>query len=589
MPKFDKTKVAVGLNSHSHLDLSHDHITSSNFMDLQPVCYRHMIPNEKLSVQANAFARLAPLAVPTYGRARLNMRAFFVPFRTVMPRFTEFITDTVASKFVSNTSPSVGIVASTPIIQASTIVSAFNNGVIVYENGTYPLTEAGTSSTYDYVSGGNYYRFTVMGRRLYKVLLSLGYEIIPAKKSDIIFSALGLLCYLRIFFDWYSVSQYMDTSTYQRFASWFTYDDPNSRFEMSSSDLIALASYVLRVAYDGDYFTSAWDNPVAPNSGLYSSFLLPDISVGAGVVTQSPNGTPVVQGSSSVTDVSQLSQYSIDALKALTDYMKRHQLAGARQIDRYLADFGINLDADKLDRSTYLGLSSMDIKIGDVMSHANTSTDPNESNLGDYAGQGIINGGKRFDFTTSEFGMFIIVSSILPSGGYYQGFDRNNLHTTKDQFFLPDFDALGVQSIAKGELYVSPNEVFVGDGSYSETFGYISRYAEYKAPRNFVTGDIRVKSALVGGDSWHMMREFDDLSFDESLANVVHSLPFCLGRDASQYNRIFNYKSDDKDKFYIVYHFDIGAYSPCKSLFDTYEFENQNKEITMDANGVKMN
>lgn len=598
MPILDKAKVAVGLHSKSKLDLSHTHITTSNFMDMQPVAYRHMIPQESYKVNVQAFARLAPLSVPTYGRCRLNLRAFFVPFRTVMPKFNDFITDTVSSQYSTASSPNVGIIRSTPTISNSELLKLFSNTVIVIGGQSYSLTSAGTAASYDYYDGTTYKKFTLMGRRFFKILRSLGYNIIPNPNDQTVYSALALLAYLRVFYDWYAVSAYMDTNTYQLFSSWFQYDNPSTPLDLKSTQLAAVASFLMRVAYDGDYFTAAWDSPVSPNPSNYTQLVIPDVTTftdiyGHGSYTSvGSNGTPQVSQTDSnnqPTPLTLFTQFDDQALHALTDYMKRHQLAGARTIDRYLADFGINLPADKLQRSTYLGMSTTDIRIGDVMSHSDTSAAGDPSNLGDYAGQGIAKGNKTFEYQAAEFGMFIIVSSILPTGGYVQGYDRNNLHVTKDQFFLPDFDNLGVQGIARGELYISNKSTFAAAGDYDGIFGYTPRYAEYKIARDQVTGDFALKTVLDGGDSWHLMRMFDDAYFGGSATNIQHDLDFCLGNDSDQYNRIFNNTAPDVDKFYIVYQFDASAYAPCQSLFDTYQFENESKEITLDANGVKMN
>lgn len=593
MPTLDKMKVVTQLDRReSKLDLSHDHITTSNFMDLQPVMYRHMMPQEKLRVNANAFARLAPMAVPTYGRCRLNLRGFFVPFRTVMPKFNEFVTDSVSTSFGTLISANSAIVGMTPFFHSSSLLHMFNSNYIYIGSQVHYFSSIVTANDkydYSYNDGSQtiYRRFTWAGRRFFKVLRSLGYHLIPDYKTELDFSALALLAYVRVYFDWYTVSQYMDTNSYQLFQSWFTYDNVNAPLELDALALEKIASFVFRVCYDGDYFTAAWDTPVAPNVGNYSEFLIDDVTFHNSYVSNdSANGTPI-------SSFENLTQFNIDSLKALTDYMKRHQLSGARAVDRYLADYGISLPADKFQRSTYLGMSSIDIKVGDVMSHADTSAVGAESNLGDYAGKGYLNGGKTFEYQASEFGLFVIMASILPSGGYWQGFDRNNLHLTKDSFFNGDFDNLGVQTIAKGELYVSPNGVFGSSHDYGNTFGYTPRYAEYKVGRDQVTGDLSLSSVMDQGDSWHLMRSFSDESFlkDDvpSIAAVEHSLNFCLGDDSAQYSRIFNSTDVEIDKFYLYYHFDVVAYAPCKSLFDTYEFDSDGKDVTLDANGVKMN
>lgn len=600
MPILDKARIKSGVEAVSKLDLSHEHITTTNFMDLQPVMYRHMIPGEKIVVNAKAFARLAPMAVPTYGRCRLNLRCFFVPFRTVFKHFTDFIEDTVSQKYSSTQGSINGIVTSTPILPNSALFDLFTNAV-------YSTSTGASSSHYDFVldNGGTpiYYLFTPFGRQTYKILRSLGYEVIWNKNDGTVYSALALLSFLRVYCDWYSLSAYLNQQDYQLFMSYFAYDTISTPLTFDFYGLNELFQLIHRVNYEGDYFISAWDNPVAPNNSLFSNFVIPDITVNGGGDRSSsvrndfntstypnPNHTPVVigvTGSSTSQTPFQFSQYADDALKALTDYMKAHQLAGARAIDRYLADYGINLPADKLNRSVYLGMSSIDIKVGDVMSHADTSSG-GTSNLGDYAGQGYMDGNKTFEFQTSEFGLFLICASIVPNGGIVQGYDRNNLHTTKDQFYNAKFDCLGVQTLNKGEVFISKLESYASPGDYNKAFGYVPRYAEYKVAREQLSGDLSLASVISGKDSWHLFRILDENSFT-NISNQLHSAAFCRGDDAWQYSRIFNSTDPAYDKFYVYYNFKVISRCPCKSLFDTYEFDSEGKELTLQANGVKMN
>ena len=115
---FSKTKVASAAVNHSKLDLSSTHILTGSFLNLPAVYYRHMIPGEHIRGVGNMLSRLAPVAVPTYGRCRVNLRAFFVPFRCVFPNFNEFIVDTIANN-VSTSS----LVSSSPTIDNSIFIT----------------------------------------------------------------------------------------------------------------------------------------------------------------------------------------------------------------------------------------------------------------------------------------------------------------------------------------------------------------------------------------------------------------------------------------------------------------------------------
>lgn len=594
----DKVKIKVAKNESTKLDLSCDHISTANFMQFNVAYTKEMVPGEKIDINMETFTRLAPMPVPTFGRARINNRAFFVPFRTIFPAWNDFITD---SPHVMGSELGTGIVSHVPLISNNAFIVFFcdyGSTSLVTEltntPGFSPATSRFDFNTYN--SGeeqGNrnrYYNFTPRGRQLMKIFESLGYKVIWNRSSDFshpLYSALPLLAIGKVYLDWYYNSQYYGTESSTNLEKYFKNDSSLSP-TITESYLISLSTVIRRVNYDSDYFVSAWDNPSAPNTGTYSSFTMPDVTTSINndaVYTSDSNGTPITTAGVS------LSQYAIDALKGLTDYMKRHQLVGARALDRYLARFGITLSAEKLNRSIYIGTKNEDIKFGDVMSTADTDG----ANLGNYAGKGIGYSQGKFEFSTDEYGMIVIVSTIQPKAGYYQGINRNVMHAYKTDFWTPEFDNLGTQAIAKSELFV-PTRIdnFTGTNSLnSGVFGWTPRYAEYKIGRDQITGDFRYNSINLGTDSWHTMRE---LNYTNS-NNMVHNLAFVGGDDADQYDRIFyNTNSGDEseqqfvaDKFNVIYHFDIASYSPMKPLYDTYEFEEKGKDITMDAGGVKMN
>ena len=606
-----KQKVAVASVHHSKLDKSGTHITTGNWLTAMPVGYWHMIPKEHIKGKCNINCNLAPIAVPTYGRARINLRYFFVPYRVVFPNSTEFFVDTIASNYSAS-----GIVSQGPTITNDTIESYFldyNDPVLwkLLDEVVQP-DPANPTLAYDIYHSGNqkFYKFTVLGRKRYNILLRLGYKVGWNGAKDE-FSALALLAYAKLYLDWYSNSQYMDSYSFLYIDRLTKYDNPSSYLKLTSADLDVILGYTGVVCYDGqnEVFTNAWDTPVAPNSGNVSmDFLFNDISMSDAArsssvsnrylsgMYNSQSGTPVIQGDTdgyggypNSTSTINISQYAIDALKLLTDYVKRHQLSGARAVDRYLADFGVNLDSAKVNRSIFVSTQSQDVEIGTVVSTADTAAQGEDSNLGDYSGFGRSRGESGFDFTADEFGVLIAVATILPSGGYVQGIDRHNLHLTKLDFFNPTFDNLSVQAITKKEVYISRDGRFGTESQYNEAFGYAPRYYEYKVGRNWLSGDMVFPATDAGADSWNLFRLFDDDTFGGSAANLVHSLNFTRGEDRESYDRIFINTTNSNDKFRLVLHFDVASEAPCKSLFDSYDFEDEKNKITMQSNGTKFN
>lgn len=581
----DKIKINTAVKDHTKLDLSCDHISTASFMQYNVAWSKEMVPGEKISINMETFTRLQPMPVPTFGRARINNRAFFVPFRTIFPAWNDFITD-VRHTLATGTN---GMVSNVPLLRQRDIYEIYVN----------PSQEEWTLA--EYVEGDELpdfytsdeqrgYKFNSRGRWFKKLLESLGYQFVPS--SDVVlYSALPLLAVAKVYYDWYYPSAYATDLIGAQIEAIFNRDNTVNPI-LSKDDLELIALFLNKVCYDSDYFVSAWQNPSSPNDNTSSlNYTIGDVTVegGQSVTNAVEDGTPVI-GNTTPSAIQRISQYGLDALKSLTDYMKRHQLVGARALDRYLSRFGIQLSAEKLKRSVYIGTQSEDIQFGDVMSTADTDG----AQLGNYAGKGIGYGKGNFDFETDEYGIIMIISTIQPKAGYYQGINRNVMHTTRLDYWTPEFDNLGTQAISKAELFV-PDQTFDGitlNGQaakytdiYNGVFGWAPRYAEYKVGRDMVTGDFRNASMNAGLDSWHTMREIDYTKVQDMVINQK----FVTGDDSNQYNRIFYNTLGTSDKFNVIYHFNIASYSPMKALWDNYEFEDKGKKVTLNANGVKMN
>lgn len=589
----DKIKVNTAMDQRTKFDLGCDHVTTSNWMQFTPVYNKEMVPKEKIDVSVETFTRMLPLNYPTFGRANIHNSAFFVPYRTIFPGWNDFITDAV---HINSGNAQAAIVSTVPTFTNATFINAFFT-----LNTNYASVITSGTEDYSVIVGSNNavsdYKLTNLGRQIMKIMYSLGYTF----KMDIndttdVYSALPLLSIVKIYCDWYYPSAYADRQDYQSLLALTKLDSTSAAVVLTATQLNTIFSMIGFVNYDSDYFTSAWDNPAAPNSGNFSSFTVKDISnsvttsgrLQSVTVASSGTGTPLMTSDTPPSAVANarpiLSQYIVDSLKKLTDYMKRHQLVGAKAIDRYLARFGVQLSDDKMDRSLNLGRQMIQIQIGDVMS----TSDTQGAALGDYAGKGLGYGQGHFDFESDEYGQFVIISSIVPAIGYYQGVDRNVLHTTKLDFWTPEFDNLGTQPILADELYISTDATSGFSSANTTIFGWTPRYAEYKVSRDRVTGDFRYNSMNTGDDAWYLMRKFDDNSF-QGVQSIVHSPDFVQGTDWSQYNRIFNTGNSNSDAFKMIYHFEVGDYAPMHSLFDTYEFEDKGHSVVEDVNGVKVN
>ena len=614
----DTIKVKTAVDKRTQQNLSSFHVTTGNFMQFNVSFSRELVPDQSIKVQHNTFARLQPLPVPTYGRAKIQNRAFFVPFRIVFPAFNDFISD---AAHITSEGDSF-IYTSVPKISSQVLTNFFAG--VNYGNlseGYISRNEVPgsiVSTNYDYqTTYGQLIRLSKHGRYCMKILQSLGYQVMweradgrNSDTADVDYSALPLLCLAKVYADWYFPSLYLSNPYYAMVDAIFNRDNGTTNLELV--DLYKIFDFISSVNYSSDYFTSSWENPVGPNQQSASNLTITDPTLqfynsdirstteNSISNAYSGNNTPYVEGVGEndqgqlVRVLDHITQYSIDALKALTDYMKRHQIVGGRTLDRYLARFGVKLSDEVLKRSTYVGSSEENIQFGDVMSQSATEG----AKLGDYAGKGLgYNEGIYSYDNGKEYGMFIVVSTIMPQVGYYQGIDRNVMHLTKTDFWTPEFDQLGVQALSRAELYVSDGVGQVAEGFqhlvgrdgngdyYQKVFGFVPRYAEYKVCQDRLTGDFRFASINTGMDSWHTMRTINP----ESPNDVVISENFVSGEDASQYSRIFDNTDDTYDKFIIIHNFDVKSSAPFSSYWDNYEFESKGNDVIMQANGVKFN
>ena len=621
----DKLQVNSAITKKTKLDLSHQHITTSDFMQLCPVMTYEMSPTQKISGSFEAFARLNPLPVPTFGRANIHFNKFFVPYRTLMGAnaWDDFITDSV--HVLSNGTGISSISSSVPVISNKTFVDSFtqyhNYGVVnindattietamlskvawVYEIAAGQVTPGvaydfglRTDSVTDPV---RYFRFTIKGRLIFKIIESLGYKIVwyqlkDNDPNDFTLSALPLLAIARIYADWYYPSAYHDMAGYDRLVRMLKRDDSNSVYSLSRSNLEDIFDWCCYVQYDSDLFTACFDNPVGPNDDNYSSFNIDDPTLSFVDVAVRSNagsdGTPYASFIGSA-----FSQYTLTALRSLTDYLTRHRLAGSQAYQRYLSRFGKALPFNARNRSVFCGRDIQPIQIGDIMSSADTDG----ANLGAYAGKGLSYGTCQFDYETDEFGLYVVMMSIVPATGYYQGIDGTLFHKNKLDFFTPEFDALGCSPVRSSQLFVRMNSANVGDLDVNHIFGYLPRYYELKTKLDRLTGNFRLGSIngshaddteFNAANSWHLFRSFDNEDYP-TMDSVVHNPQFLRGEsDALQYKRIFfNSAPDAPDNFTIILNFNLFSIAPMASLFDTYEFDDKGSKVTLDVNGQKLN
>lgn len=596
----EKMKIPTAIDKVSKQVFNSQHVSSTNFMEFGVAFSKELVPKQKFNIRTNTFARLKPLVSPTMGRARVNNRTFFVPFRTVWPAWHDY-KERVKHTFSDGTS---AFVTTEPRFSDSAFRAVFTGPE--YSS----LVSSGTAFDFEYVKsdGSSQQRkLTPKGRRAMKLLHSLGYAVdFDERHGEFYSSALPLLCAAKVYIDWYLNPQYSEDVRYTNLIKLFKYDKSDYINIYSITVLTQIFEVLGFVNYSPDYFVSAWDKPYSPNPSDLSSqdsIKIIDITNGSdsefASSVQSENGSndsnygfsnaPKLIGGTvgRPLSIGAISQFGLNALKKLTDFLKRNQLAGSRLIDRYLARYGIVLDSDKLQRSYRLRDEQSPIAFGDVTSTADTEG----ANLGSYAGKGVYwnDNDVPVSFECEEPGRIIVISTVIPNGGYYQGQHRDTMSLTSLDHWTPEFDQLDVQAISKRELYVPlKDEIDLGpDGWDGEVFGFTPRYSNYKVCHDILSGDFRFDSLNVGLDSWHLLRDVSSRILNRTIPR--HSILFTEGNDAQQYNRIFQITDDVADQIIVHHQFDIVSYFPGASLWDTYDFDEKGDKVDVNTGGTQVN
>lgn len=592
-------KIREAVHNFSDHNFSHDHITTADFFKMKVLFCKELVPKDQVTLHMESFARLLSLAAPTFADIRLQSRAFFVPMRTIMEGWNEFITD--APYYAANGQQAI---AAVPVVSNQTLISLFADST----NGL--CTNPSSGNDYDFyyhaVAGSTVIntrcKLTPKGRWFYDILNSLRYKLNWSTSDSTEMSALPLLAFFRIYCDYFSNPQYNYTADIQKL---FRGIDR----QLSVADLKPLVDKVYRGVFDDDYFVSAWDNPMGINNVPSGPAIFEnEFSNTRSVVTtlDANNRVPVLVGTQDGATVSaqqpaRITQFILDSLKAMTNYVKRLGVSGTRAVDRMLSEYGVKLDPAQLNRCIYLGSASQPVQVSDVMSTADTDNAP----LGAFAGKGISYGdGLNIHYEVpdnrSEFGYLMVVSTIVPRTGYYQGRDRQLFHISPLDFFHGEFDSVGSQAIRKDELYAMYSEgaayynaTGTGSNAPNGIFGWSPRYAEYKVQLDNCSGDFCVPSLNGDGlmESFHLMRELKSYAGDGYQDMAQHALDFTMGDIQSGrygYDRIFNNQNNSADHFICVHHFDIKAKRPMCSMSETFEIEG-GKEVTMPFNGTKMN
>lgn len=482
-------------------DKSYKEKYSTNLGLIYPIFFEEVVPGSHVKLSSSHFVRFQPMLAPIFDSVHYKQYYFFVPYRLL-----------VNGDDKSNT------------------WDTFRTGGV-----DQIFSDIDDFDTIPYIDGVDWDKgLDVSESRKFLNSFELPFSLVDDILNNSVqkrYNGLSIFAYWKIIQD-YFVDEQLDADFIEVWNNLYL-----SSSSMGLSDLYSIDAQFLkffRKRYKKDYFTSASLNPqlgnpinLPLNTGISLStddnftFLtaanfstiggspntIEDLGIDASSRIVQKRGSDdwllttlqgyvfdSIRGINSPLELQDLLErvnienntlFSVRDLRnsfIMQEMLERNNVAGYRYFEWIKAHFGIDSPDARLQRSEFLG--STDDVINFVEVENNSAGNYDDTPLGYLAGKGI-GGGANYIFnkTFQEDGIIIGLACYVPDNNYYQGVPKRFLRITGLDYLLPLFERVGEQAITNEEV------CYTGTSRDVETFGYNSRYADYKSHINIEKGD----------------------------------------------------------------------------------------------------
>lgn len=185
------------------------------------------------------------------------------------------------------------------------------------------------------------------------------------------------------------------------------------------------------------------------------------------------------------------SSFSILQLRmaeAVQKYREVSQFADQDARGQIMAHFGVSLSPVLSDKCVYLGGSSSNIDLSEVV-----NTNITGDNIAEIAGKGVGTGQGSFSGQFDEYGIIIGIYHNVPLLDYViTGQPQNLLYTNTADLPFPEFDSIGMQTVQFGRFVNSKSLSWTSGVDYRiQTMGYLPRFFDVKTRYDEVLGAFR--------------------------------------------------------------------------------------------------
>lgn len=485
----DRAKIATHRSS---FDLSSKKLFTAKVGEILPCFWQIAIPGNKYRISSDWFTRTVPVNTAAYTRIKEYYDFYAVPLRLIsraLPQAFTQMTDymTSADSGSSNTKMLTSV-PNTSLLNISNILAfAQASGSDLLDDAGLPFLY-GSCKILDLLGYGSFLASENISKKaITSSYLGLGDVADTANplvyKSSQVVNLLPLLAYQKVYYDFFSDSQWEKHLAY---AYNVDYWDGTSQ--------VALVPDMLKLRYANypkDYFMGMLPNsqygPVAYLQPLDSSVPTNVVIARAtdGISNSSvrnlAGGTSVQTTSSNSTKSDRLLRVNTD-LSALsiraTEYLQRWkevvQFSSKDYSDQMAAQFGIKAPEYMGNHSHYIGGWSSVININEVL-NTNLTADNSQAII---AGKGVgSNSGHTLTYDCgAEHQVIICVYHAVPLVDWNLTGQSPQLTVSSiSDFPQPAFDQLGMQPVPGLNLHNNPSR------SVPSSIGYNLRYWQWKS------------------------------------------------------------------------------------------------------------
>lgn len=517
----------------SGFDLTKRICFTSKAGELLPVYWKPTIPGDKWNISTNWFTRTQPVDTAAYTRIKEYVDWFFVPLNLIQKGVESAITQMVDNS-VSAMSPVQNKAITTDL--PYTTLASLSDALFCLNGSSYTNNHAGKLNMFGFSRADLSYKLLQMLKygNVIKKGASVGknnmfgYSTVQMSKFQYLWnqavSVLPIFCYQKIYSDYFRFQQWEKPVPYTYNADYYSGGDifPNLAL-FPASYWESYTPFDLRYCnWNRDLYTGFLPNQQFGDVALvetqgeqeasYAPIFYKDtgwlVTTASAIQNGSssqirtlgdaqsvPANTPIharvtasLTGSFNVLALRQaefLQRWKEIALSGDQDYRS--------QIEKH---FGVKLPSELSYMSQYIGGQFAQMDISEVVNQ--NLVDQSESGSDQYpaliAGKGMNSGDGNVSYTTRQHGIIMGIYHAVPLLDYERtGQDQDLLITSAEDWAIPEFDAIGMQTLPLGTLFnatIPGSQEFVSSGA-AFPIGYVPRYVNWKTDIDEIFGAFR--------------------------------------------------------------------------------------------------